>query len=132
MSGKFIRNWVITLVVLFVLTTLWHVVIFSAQYSVNLANIARYVDGTPTPLLPYFVLAHIVAALGFVMYIPAVSRTGGQFIWNGVVMGWVTFAFFAILSHALFAGWNGWLMTMDISFGTIAGAITGGILKKLS
>lgn len=129
---KFLRNWVLLSVLWVVLTLLWHTVIFAGPYTAHLSTIARYVDGVPTPLISYFIFAHVLVALGYVMFLPAVSRSTGKYVWNGVIMGWMTFAMFAILSHALFAGWGVWLMAMDVSFGTIGGAITGWTMKYLS
>ncbi len=129
---KFIRNWAVVSVLLLVLTLLWHAVIFSGAYATHLSLIARYVGGTPTPLFAYFLLAHVLVALGFVKFIPSAAREDGMYVGYGMTMGWVTFGVFAVLSHALFAGWGGWLMAMDVAFGTVAGAITGWVVKRLS
>ena len=132
MSGKFIRNWLILPVVLLVLTSLWHLVIFSTNYNEHLPGIARMVDGAPAPLIVYFLLAHVLAAFGFLRFVPAVSGDTMSFMKNGMVMGWLTFGFFAILSHALFQNWTGWLMGMDIAFGTLCGIITGWVHSKIA
>ena len=129
--GKFIRNWVIVFVLQFILTLLWHTVIFVSQYTTHLSGIATYVDGKPTPLIPFFILAHIIATLGSVLYIPRAANSKREYVWHGVIMGIVTFGMFAILSHALFANWTLWLMGMDLSFGILAGAITGLALAYL-
>jgi hypothetical protein len=131
MSKKLLKNWLIAFIVLIVLTSLWHVFIFANQYGVHLKDIARYVGGTPTPLISYFILAHIMCAYAFVRYLPVVSVKKEDFLWNGVVLGWVTFGFFAVLSHALFAGWSTWLMGMDLAFSTLAGFVTGWVLGML-
>ena len=105
MSVKFFRDWLVMLVVLLVLAFVWHVAIFTDQYSLHLTNMANVVNGAVTPVFPYFLVAHALAALGFAMFVPAVSKSKGQFVWNGVVMGLVTFGLFAFLSQALFVNW---------------------------
>jgi len=132
MSAKFIRNWAIVTVLTLVLTLIWHVVLFAGDYGTHLSMIGRYVGDAPTPLFGYFLIAHILVALGFVRFLPHVSRGSNEYAMNGVIMGWATFGVFAVLSHALFANWGGWLMMMDVGFGTVAGLITGWVMSKLA
>lgn len=130
MSGKFIRNWAILSVVWFALALLWHAVLFGTQYGVQLLDIGRYVDGTPTPLMFYFILTWVMVAFAFAMYLPVAVK--GKYIAGGAVMGLVTVGTFAVLSHALFAGWSSWLMSMDLIFAVAGGIIAGWVTGKLS
>jgi uncharacterized membrane protein len=131
MTKKLLKNWLIAFVVIFVLTSLWHIVVFGSAYAVHLKDIARYVGASPTPLMAYFILAHIMVAYAFVKYLPAVSGSKEDYLWGGALVGLMTFGFFSVLSHALFAGWTNWLMGMDLAFSILSGAITGWVVGML-
>lgn len=131
--AKQIRNWVIVLVTLIVLTFLWHNIIFGSQYPGQLEGIvATNVEGEQAPRMAYFMLAHILVTAVFMVFLPGVARTKNQFLGYGALVGLTTFGFFAILSHGLFQNWTPWLMWMDVSFGTLTGVLTGLVVFYLS
>ena len=131
--ARVIRNWIVVFVVMVVLTLIWHQGIFGRLYPSHLDPIvARDANGNQAPRMVAFLLAHIVAAIGFVFYVPALARTRSGFIGHGAVMGLVTFGMFALLSHGLFQNWSTWLMGMDICFGVLGGAITGFVMSYLA
>ena len=130
--SKFWKHSIVAFILLFVLTYLWHNLIFASQYGVHLAGIVRMVNGAPAPRFAWFILAHVIVALAFAMLLPMISKHKGEFLKNGATLGLLTFGFFAILSHGLFGNWTTWLMGMDVAFGIIAGGITGWVLGKMS
>lgn len=131
--AKVIRNWVIVFVLMVVLTLLWHKGIFGGQYPGHLDAIAaKDAAGNQAPRMWAFLLSHVIAAIGFVVYVPALARTRGGFVWHGAIMGLVTFGTFALLSHALFQNWTTWLMQMDCAFGLFTGAIVGFVMSYLA
>ncbi len=131
--GKMIRNWVVAFVVLVVLTLLWHNVVFGGQYPEHLKGIVVHgANGAPAPRMLWFILAHIIVAVPFGLTLPRLSKTMGDYVWGGTMIGFTTFGFFAILAHGLFQNWTVWLMGMDVAFSIIAGAITGWIMSYLA
>ncbi len=128
-----IRNWVIVFVAYVVLTLAWHQGIFGGQYPGHLDPIITTdAAGNQAPRMLFFMLAHVAAALGFVLYLPAVARTRGEYAAHGAVMGVVTFGTFTLLSHALFQNWSTWLMGMDLAFGVTSGVIAGVLMSYLA
>ncbi len=79
--AKAVRNWVSVLVLMVVLTLVWHNGVFGSQYPGHLMGIvAKDAAGNPAPRMLPFLLAHVVAAIGFVFYIPALARTRQEFV----------------------------------------------------
>lgn len=129
---KFIRNWLIVFIVLFVWSFIWHNVILSGFYTANLAEIGRYVDGAVAPLMIFLALGNLIATFGFVRFLPSTSESIGQFVLNGIILGIITFGTFAVISHAIFSGWTTFLMIADFSYAIFAGAFGGLLTKFLS
>ena len=127
--GKFLRNWVIVLIVWLVISYAWTSLIFANQYMVNLSKIARYSGGEQVPLMSWLILAHAIVALAYVFFLP---KAKGNYVMNGVLLGWATFGFFGILNYAILADWTISLKLMDVALGTIGGAIVGWLTERLS
>ena len=130
--SKLIKNWLVVFVVLFIWSFIWHNIILSGFYAVNLAQIARYADGAPAPLMGFLALGNLIATFGFAKFLPSASKCMGQFVLNGVIMGIITFGSFAVISHAIFLGWTTPLMIADFSYSIAAGAIGGLLTNYLS
>ena len=126
---KFIRNWLIVFIVLFVWSFVWHNIILNDFYTANLIQIARYTDGAVAPLMAFLALGNLIATFGFIKFVPSASHNTKQFILNGIIMGLITFGSFAVISHAIFLGWTTPLMIADFSYSIVAGAL-GGLLTK--
>lgn len=129
---KLLKNLVVAFVVLFFLTFLWHNVILADFYSTNLSQIGRYTDGVLTPLLGYLALGNILAALGFALFIPAISKTMMDYLLYGFVMGLSVTGAFALFSYGIFENWTANLAFADFSYGIISGALTGLALSFLN
>ena len=129
---KFIRNWAIVFVVLFVWSYLWHNILLGGFYQTNLALIARYAGGALAPLMAYLALGNIMATFGFAKFLPPASNSTGQFVWNGILMGLATLGSFGVISRAICAGWTGPLMAVDGLYSIVAGAIGGWLMKYLA
>jgi hypothetical protein len=66
--SKLIKNWLVVFVVLFIWSFIWHNIILSGFYAVNLAQIARYADGAPAPLMGFLALGNLIATFGFAKF----------------------------------------------------------------
>ena len=132
MLGRFVKQLLVVFVVLFVWSFAWHGPLFGGFYETNLSQIARYASGKVAPLMPYLALGNLLIALGFAMYVPPISKGTKEFVKNGAWMGLVTFGSFAVMSHALFAGWNSGLMLADTAYSIVAGAIGGWVLSRFA
>lgn len=129
---KTIRNWLVVFVVLFVWSFIWHNIILSGFYTLNLAQIGRYDGDAVAPLMAFLALGNLIATFGFVRFLPPASKGIGQFVLNGIIMGVITFGSFAVISHAIFSGWTTSLMIADFSYSIFAGAIGGLLTNYLS
>lgn|GEM_PF-2400076 len=129
---KFVKNLVITFVVLFVLTFLWHNVLLADFYTTNLGEIGRFTGDKLTPLVSFLALANLLSAIAFVVFVPAVAKKSADYLWYGLLMGFLTTGFFAMASHSIFSGWTGNLAFADTSYGVISGFITGWVLSMLN
>ncbi len=132
MYSKLLRNLVVTFVVLFVFSFLWHDTLFGNFYHSNMVSIARYSNGALSPLMPYIAFGDLLAIFGFVWFLPKVSSSKSQYVWNGIIMGLVAFGSASIVSHGLFAGWGGMLMVADVAFSIALGALGGFVLSMLN
>ncbi len=127
-----VKNWVTAFISLFVMSFIWHNVILTDFYTKNLSEIGRYTDGAVAPLLPYLALGVLLIALGFALFVPALSKTTKDYALNGFLAGLSITGSFAVLSHAIFTGWNTNLMFADASYGIISGILTALILMTVN
>lgn len=127
-----IKNWVIAFVSLFLMSFLWHSVILSGFYTTNLAQIGRYTNGAVAPLLGFLALGNILVALGFAYFVVDSKADTAKYALNGLVMALVSTGAFAVLSHAIFAGWTTNLMVADFSYGVISSVLTAMILMPFN
>ncbi|MBI4185713.1 DUF2177 family protein [Candidatus Berkelbacteria bacterium] len=127
-----VKNWLIAFVSLFMMSFIWHSLILNGFYATNLSEIGRYVDGAVAPLLGFLALGNLLVALGFAWFVVDSKADTMSYVKNGLVMALVSTGAFAVLSHAIFAGWNTSLMLADLSYGLISSVLTALILMALN
>ncbi|OHB17464.1 MAG: hypothetical protein A2749_01600 [Parcubacteria group bacterium RIFCSPHIGHO2_01_FULL_45_26] len=133
MSGTFIKNWVVSVITLFVVNFLWHEVLNVAFYHEELLGIVRIgPEGGPAPLLGYLILSIVIASFAVATFVPALSKTSGQYIWNSLIVAFTFTGAFSVLSYALFANWTSSLAWMDVFYSLISGIVLGAVLMLVN
>lgn len=131
MPPRFLKNLVISFIVVFALTAGYHNVALGAQYGERLKAVSTIVDGKPQANFPAFLASVLLTALGYAWFVPAVGARNRQYIVHGAMMGLATLGTFTFLAHALVGGWDMWLTTSDFIFGLLTGLIMGGLFTFL-
>ena len=128
MPPRFIKNFVISFVVVFAFTVLYHNVIFGAQYQEHLKTVTAYdASGKPAPDFMAFVLSILVTALGYAWFVPTAGARNRMYLVHGAFMGLATLGTYTFLAHALVKEWGMWLTGSDFFFGLASGLIMGAI-----
>ena len=133
MSGKFFKNWGLSFILEFVLTYVWHGIVFVSFYSGQLQKIGHFTaDGKLAPLIAFLALGDILLGLGYSYFLPAISAVNGKYVVNGLVFGLVATGSLTILNHGIIAEWGFGILFADLCFGIIAGLLQGVLQKRLN
>ncbi|HEV8234383.1 MAG TPA: DUF2177 family protein [Gemmatimonadaceae bacterium] len=128
MPPRFIKNFVISLVVVFALTAGYHNGLLGSQYHERLKPVSA-LDATGNPMADFsaFLLGIVVTALGYAWFVPVAGARNRMYPVHGAIMGLATLGTWTFFAHALVKGWDMWLTGSDFFFGLLTGLIMGGI-----
>jgi uncharacterized membrane protein len=128
MPPRFIKNFVISFIVVFAFTAVYHNVLLASEYQQRLKPVAPLdASGNPAADVQGFILSIVVTALGYAWFVPAAGAGNRLYLLHGAIMGLATIGTFTFLAHALVRGWDMWLTGSDFFFGLLTGLIMGGI-----
>jgi uncharacterized membrane protein len=127
MPSGFLKNFVISFVVLFVVTVVYHNVVLGAWYKVQLLNVSTVLNGEPQADFPAFLVAIVMTAIGYAWFVPTAGAGNRMYLLHGALMGMATLGTFTFFARALVGGWNLWLTGSDFFFGVLSGLIMGAV-----
>ena len=130
--SKFIRNWIIVFVVLFLIDFVWHGAIFKGYYTSQLIDFARSSSGKLAGLVQYMIIADLLASLAYSYFVPARSSADGAYLKNTIVLALIVVGFYAFTNAALIDGWGFGVVLADLAYAIVAGAVVGFVIRRLN
>jgi uncharacterized membrane protein len=113
----------LTLLVFLIIDFLWLGVIAKGFYHRHIGHLFR--DSVNWPAAIMFYLIFIAGMLVFVVLPAAAAQNAIRALWLGMFYGLVTYATFDLTSFALFKGWPGVIIVVDIVWGIfLSGAVS--------
>ena len=129
MPNRFLKNLLISFVVVFALTVLYHQVLLGAQYNERLKAVSTVVNGQPQANFPAFLASVVLTALGYAWFVPTAAAGNRRYFVHAPLMGLATLGTFTFLAHSLVGAWDMWLTTSDLIFGLLTGVIMGAVFS---
>lgn len=130
--GKFLRNWIIVFVILFIVDFLWHGLIFKNFYTSGLIDFARSSGGKLAGLVQYMIIADLLASLAYSYFVPASSSADSKYVKNTIVLTLAVVGFYAFTNAALIDGWGFGVTLADLAYAIVAGSVLGLVIKRLN
>ncbi len=121
-AGTIIRTYIATLVVFVVLDALWLGSVGVTLFQQQVGQIMR-----STPDWPAIALFYVVYGIGLSMLAVVPAAVAGRpraAIGSGALLGFTAYATFDLSNLAVIEGWTWSLALVDMSWGTIASAVS--------
>ncbi len=130
---RFVKAFVVSFVLFTISDAVWHGGLMMSFYGQRLALMNPNVVGGPS-ISPFIFLVQAINAVTF-SYILLHCRPSGQpvcdAVWLGALLGFTVTGTVNFLNHALLPWWDIVLALVDVSWGTVNGAIAGAVVVFL-
>lgn len=130
-SSTFFKGLVAALIVALVGDFLWHNVLLVEFYDAKLSGITG--NGVPS-FSPFIVVLEVLASAVTTYFVLAAAktRTVAEGAFHGGLIGFAMVGAINFLNHALFPGWDASLVSVDVAFGIVLGAVSGAAIVSVT